>query len=88
MTLSRDDKWHIISGDGVRPNPEKINVVSRFPIPETPKQIKSFLGLVGYYRRFIPNFAVIAKPLNNLLRKEIPFVWGNEQTVAFKKLKK
>lgn len=77
---------HIISENGVRPDPDKINVVLKYPVPETPKQIKAFLGLVGYYRRFIPNFAVIANPLNNLLRKDVPFNWDKEHVNAFEKL--
>lgn len=79
---------HIISENGVRPDPDKINVVLKYPVPETPKQIKAFLGLVGYYRHFIPNFAVIVKPLNNLLRKDVPFNWDKEHVNAFEKLKK
>ena len=50
---------HVISESGVKPNPEKISAVKNFPIPRTTKEIKSFLGLVGYYRRFIKNFAKI-----------------------------
>lgn len=79
---------HVISEDIVRPDPDKINVVLKYPVPETPKQIKAFLGLIGHYRHFIPNFAVIAEPLNNLLRKDVPFNWDKEHTNAFEKLKK
>lgn len=48
---------HLITQDGVKPDPEKIVAVKNFPIPESPKEIKSFLGLAGYYRRFIENFS-------------------------------
>jgi len=54
---------HIITKNGVRPDPKKIIVVKNFPIPKTRKNIKQFLGLAGYYRRFIENFSKIAKPL-------------------------
>lgn len=78
---------HIISEDGVRPNPQKIQAVKEFPIPKTPKNIKQFLGLAGYYRRFIPNFSKTAKPLTDLLKKDVEFLWGKEQTIAFETLR-
>ncbi|CAG9109133.1 unnamed protein product [Plutella xylostella] len=78
---------HVISDEGVKPNPDKIKAVAEFPIPESPKDIKSFLGLVSYYRRFIPDFSKTAKPLTSLLKKEIPFEWKNEQQLAFDTLK-
>ena len=67
---------HIISADGVKPDPKKIEVVSKFPLPKKAKNIKQFLGLAKYYRRFIPNFSKIAKPLTQLLKKDIPFKWS------------
>ena len=60
---------HIITPDGVKPNPDKISAILNFPIPKTTKQIKSFLGLLGYYRKFINNFAKITKPMTKLLKK-------------------
>lgn len=78
---------HIISEDGVRPNPEKTKAVENFPTPKSPKDIKSFLGLVSYYRRFIPDFAKLAKPLTSLLKKDVLFNWQNEQQLAFESLK-
>lgn len=60
---------HIISTEGVKPNPDKIKAIKNFPISTTEKQIKSFLGLLGYYRKFINNFAKITKPLTECLRK-------------------
>jgi hypothetical protein len=78
---------HVLSEDGVKPDKSKIECVLKFPQPQTPKEIKSFLGLVGYYRRHISEFATIAKPLNNLLKKDIPFIWTKEQDVSFAKLK-
>jgi transposase InsO family protein len=78
---------HIICSDGVRPDPNKIKSVIDFPVLKTPKNIKQFLGLVGYYRRFIPNFSKIAKPLTDLLKKEATFVWQTKQIEAFEELK-
>jgi Reverse transcriptase (RNA-dependent DNA polymerase). len=63
---------HVIGEDGVRPDPGKIEAVKNFPIPRNVKNIRQFLGLAGYYRRFINGFSKIAKPLTNLLKKETP----------------
>lgn len=54
---------HIISDKGFQPNPEKINGTLKMKTPKTPKRIKSFLGLTGFCRKFIPNFSKISKPL-------------------------
>lgn len=78
---------HIIGRDGVRPDPKKVEAVQNFPRPENPKTIKQFLGLAGYYRRFIPGFSKVAKPLTELLKKETVFRWGNEQDKAFRVLR-
>lgn len=61
---------HIITPQGVRPNPNKISAIQKFPLPTTPKAIKSFLGLIGFYRRFIKNFAKIVSPLTRCLKKD------------------
>lgn len=74
---------HIISEDGVKPDPSKIKAVKEFPQPQNAKAIKQFLGLAGYYRRFIPNFSKTAKPLTDLLKKDAPFVWEKQQSEAF-----
>lgn len=68
---------HVISKDGVKPNPEKVKDVQNYPRLSSTSQIKSFLGLVGYYRRFIENFSKIAKPLTILLKKKIKNLNGN-----------
>ncbi|XP_011686344.1 PREDICTED: uncharacterized protein LOC105449050 [Wasmannia auropunctata] len=78
---------HIICSDGVRPDPNKIQSVSAFPTPRNAKNIKQFLGLAGYYRRFIPNFSKIAKPLTDLLKKDAKFSWGSAHDEAFETLK-
>ena len=56
--------------------------------PQTVKEIRSFLGLAGYYRRFIENFSKIAKPLTSLLEKSVDFIWTDERQMAFDELKK
>ncbi|XP_038207042.1 uncharacterized protein LOC119828829 [Zerene cesonia] len=78
---------HVIGEEGVRPNPDKVKSVVEFPIPKSQKDIKSFLGLVSYYRRFIPQFSKIAKPLTSLLKKDVPFKWIDEHELAFETLK-
>lgn len=60
---------HVITPDGIRPNQKKIEAIQNFKLPSTQKEIKSFLGLVGYYRKFIDSFAAITKPLTNCLKK-------------------
>ena len=66
---------HIVSGEGITPMPEKLACIKEMPPPKTPKEVKQFLGLIGYYRKFIPRFSDLARPLNALTRKEVPFEW-------------
>ena len=66
---------HIVSGEGIKPVPEKLSSIQRMPCPYTPKEVKQFLGLVGYYRKFIPQYADTARPLNALTRKDTEFEW-------------
>ena len=74
---------HIIAADGVRPNSEKIKAVAEFPVPKTRKIFKQFLGLVNYYRRFIPDIAKRVKPLTNLTSLKIPFYWAEKHQESF-----
>ena len=78
---------HIISAQGVSPDPGKIDKVKRFPVPHDVTQVRQFLGLASYYRRFVPQFAKIAAPIHGLLKKENAFVWTSECETAFRKLK-
>ena len=66
---------NFISTDGIKVYPAKIKVISKIPTPKTPKEVRSFLGHVGYYRRFIEKFSMIAYPLFSLLMKDVEFVW-------------
>jgi len=57
-----------VTNEGVKPDPEKAKAIKHFPIPKNPIDVKSFLGLTGYYRKFIPQFSKIATPLTELLK--------------------
>lgn len=78
---------HIIGKDGVKPDPAKLSAVKNFPRPKNAKNIRQFLGLAGYYRRFIDNFSQIARPLTILLKKDAPFKWQEQQQAAFETLR-
>jgi hypothetical protein len=79
--------WHIISEEGSATDPKKIEVVKNYPIPENKQHVKSFLGFVGFYRKYIRNFGKIAHPLTELTKNDVDYVWGTEQENAFQKLK-
>lgn len=76
---------YIIDSDGVRPNPEKVSAMSDFPAPTSVKEVQRLLGLVGWYRRFIPDFSSITTPISDLLRKNNKgkFAWTKEADRAF-----
>ena len=78
---------HLVSGEGIEPLPEKLEAVRKMPPPTTPKEIRQFLGLVGYYRKFVPKFADIARPLTNLTKLDVPYEWTNKCQEAFEFLK-
>lgn len=61
---------HTVTPDGVKPNPDKVIAIQKFPLPQNTKQLKGFLGLLGYYRRFIKDFARLTKPLTKCLKKD------------------
>ncbi|OIT26263.1 putative mitochondrial protein [Nicotiana attenuata] len=77
---------HIISGNGVQTDPAKIQTLLLWPTPTSIKDLRGFLGLTGYYRRFLLGYGVISKPLTSLLKKG-NFAWNEEATAAFEKLK-
>jgi len=77
----------IITTDGLMVNPPKVQAVENFPVPTCVKAVQAFLGLVGYFRIFIYDFAGKAKPLYQLLKKNNKFFWGPEQQLSFEKLK-
>jgi len=87
LTQSIEYLGHVISKNGIQVNPKKIEAVKNWEAPENMKQVQSFLGLCNYYRRFVKDFAIIATPLSNLTRKNIPFQWRKLEVNAFEKLK-
>jgi hypothetical protein len=78
---------HVLTADGVAVDPEKIEAVSEWQQPKSVTDIRSFLGLAGYYRRFIENFSKIAKPMTELLKNNVPFVWSSKCEASFRELK-
>ena len=79
---------HVVGRDGQKPDERKIASVKNFPTPLCLTDVRSFLGLCSYYRKFIPNFAITAKPLTDLTKKETSFNWQKEQQEAFEELKR
>jgi len=77
---------HVVSREGVRADPRKMEAIEKFPVPTHLKALRSFLGLASYYRRFIPNFSRIAGPLHSLTKKNTPFVWTPQCQLAFDSL--
>ena len=78
---------HTISSEGISVDPTKVQEVMDWEPPTSVHQIRSFLGLAGYYRRFIPDFSRIAKPMTELLKKGVKFVWDDKCEEAFQTLK-
>lgn len=77
---------HVINEQGVSTDPEKVSVIADWPTPTPVTQLRSFLGLCGYYRRFVQHFGIIARPLHDML-KQGNFQWTSVQDLAFQKLK-
>ncbi|GJZ37508.1 reverse transcriptase domain-containing protein [Tanacetum coccineum] len=78
---------HVVNHEGIHVDPSKIEAVKSWKAPTTPSEVRSFLGLAGYYRRFIENFSKIAKPLTSLTQKNQKYEWGEKQEKAFQTLK-
>ncbi|KAL0544274.1 hypothetical protein IC582_019387 [Cucumis melo] len=78
---------HVVSREGVSVDPAKIEAVTSWPRPSTVSEVRSFLGLTGYYRRFVEDFYRIASPLTQLTRKGTPFVWSPAHESSFQELK-
>ena len=79
---------HVISGEGIAVDTTKVVTVTNWEVPTSVGEIQSFLGLAGYYRRFIENFSKIAKPMTELLKKDTKFKWTEESEASFPELKK
>ncbi|GJR65989.1 putative reverse transcriptase domain-containing protein [Tanacetum coccineum] len=78
---------HVIDCQGIHVDPAKIESIKDWASPKTPTEIRQFLGLAGYYRRFIEGFSKIAKPMTKLTQKKVTFEWGDKQEAAFQKTK-
>ncbi|XP_055824330.1 uncharacterized mitochondrial protein AtMg00860-like [Solanum dulcamara] len=78
---------HVVSREGIRVNPIKIEAIRGWARTTSVMEIQSFIGLAGYYRRFIKGFSTIAAPLTSLTRQDVPFVWSEECESSFGKLK-
>ena len=78
---------HVVSRHGVATDPAKIEAVQSWKISRCTQEVKFFLGFVGYYRKFCPDFATIARPPNVLSSKEVKFQWEVEEETAFQRLK-
>jgi len=88
LKRSIDYLGYHICYNSVRPSEEKIEAVKHFPLPSNAKSVQSFLGLTGYFRRFVHNYSLIAKPLSDLLKQGAVFRIGMEQEAAVNQLKK
>ncbi|GJX82408.1 putative reverse transcriptase domain-containing protein [Tanacetum coccineum] len=78
---------HVIDSEGIHVDPAKIESIKDWTSPKSPTEIRQFLGLAGYYRRFIEGFSKIAKPMTKLTQKKVKFEWGDKQEAAFQLLK-
>jgi hypothetical protein len=78
---------HVLSAKGIAVDPSKVKDILEWKPPTTVHQVRSFLGLAGYYRRFIPYFSKLVKPITNLLKNDTKFIWSSKCNEAFEKLK-
>jgi hypothetical protein len=78
---------HVISGAGVATDNTKIQSISFWPVPSNLKELRGFLGITGYYRKFINHYAIINKPLTQLLKKGTLFIWTDITDTAFRTLR-
>ncbi|XP_077501452.1 uncharacterized protein LOC144112504, partial [Amblyomma americanum] len=74
---------HLVDGSGARPDPYKVRAVREFPSPCSSSDVRCFLGLSSYFRRFTPNFADTTRSLTTILKKDVPFPWGFDQARPF-----
>ena len=79
---------HVVSKEGIALDPTKVAIVQDWPIPKNATEVRSFLGLVGYYRKFIKDFAKISAPLTRLTKNNLLFSWDIDCGVSFQRLKR
>jgi hypothetical protein len=78
---------HLVGKDGLKPDPEKIEVINKWPTPTSVHQVRQFLGLANYFRKFIARYSLMAAPLTSLTSTKRPWVWGEVEQHAFQKIK-
>lgn len=78
----------IVSKDGIRPGREKTLAIEKFPVPKNSKEVHSFIGLCGYFRRFAKNFSTVAHPLQNLVKQDVPFNFDSTCEHSFEEMKR
>ena len=78
---------HVVSKDGIQEDTKKIEAITEWPRPTTVTKVRSFLGLAGYYRRFVKDFSKIAAPLTRLTQKNVKFIWTDRCEEHFQLLK-
>lgn len=78
---------HIVNEDGIETDPDKIKVVRDYPVPTNVKEVRRYLGFIGYYRKYVKDYCKIAEPLTKLTRKDVSFIWSQECSEAFEILK-
>ena len=96
VKFSKCDFWlkevqflgHVLSAEGVAVDPSKVKDVLDWKPPTTVHQVRSFLGLVGYYRWFIPDFSKVSKSITELLKNQVKFVWSSDCEEAFQTLRR
>ena len=78
---------HVISSEGIRPPPDRIKAITDMPIPKDANELRRTMGLFNWFRKYIDNFSTVSFPLQNLLKKGARFIWTEDHTIAFEKLK-
>ncbi|CAK1597489.1 unnamed protein product [Parnassius mnemosyne] len=78
---------HVVTADGIAPDLEKTKVLDKFPVPQNADEVRRFVAFCNYYRKFVPSFATITMPLNNFLKRDVPFIWNSDCENAFNFLK-
>ncbi len=87
LSANSRSEMHVVNKMGIQVDPAKIEAIKDWEAPKSPTEVRQFLGLAGYYRRFIENFSKIAQPLTALTQKDKKFDWGVKQEEAFQLLK-
>ncbi len=77
----------VLTPEGISPDPDKVRAIAEYQVPKNPKQLRSYLGAAGWFRRFIPGYGSIAAPLYQLLRKDQKFIWTPEHQSAFERIR-